>query len=133
MISQLQFREFVISFVYVQLVVGFLTPIETRDRVNWRTMNMAYNFQAQYVPLPSAQFIWGKFTRDLINRRRQFDADGMLEKDASRSFVYRAIEIYLNSRGKNGKECLLKAICEAAEHPIEPTGIFDQILHLILT
>lgn len=116
-----------------QLVLGFLMPVETRDRVNWRTLNMAYNWQAQYVPLPSAQFIWSKFTRDLINRRRQFDANGIFEKDASRLFVYRAIELFLNSRGKSGKHCLLKAICEAAEHPIEATGVFDQILHLILT
>lgn len=108
-------------------------PVETRDRVNWRTLNMAYNFQFQYVPLPSTQFIWGKFTTDMRRRRRRFDEDGTYEMDASRLLIYRTIEIFLNSRGKNGRICLLKAICEVAEHPIEPIGIFDEILRLILT
>lgn len=94
---------------------------------------MAYNWQFQYVPLPSAKWIWAKFTRDLISRRRQFEADGTFEYDYTRLIIYRAIEIYWNSRGKNGRVCLLKTICVAATNPIEPTGIFNEIIRLILT
>lgn len=118
---------------FLQIVLGFLAPVETRDRVNWRTLNLAYNFQAQYVPIPSAMFIWQKLARSLIDQRRQYDADGIFVKDLTRSLVYAALEMFLDRKGKPGRICLLKAICEAAEHPIKQNSIFDAIVHLVLT
>lgn len=118
---------------FLQIVLGFLAPVETRDRVNWRTLNLAYNFQAQYVPIPSVMYIWQKFARSLVDQRRQYDADGMFVKDLTRSLVYAALEMFLDRKGKPGRKCLLKAICEAAEHPIERNSVFDVIVHLVLT
>lgn len=120
-------------FGMVQVVLGFLTPVETRDRVNWRTLNLAYNFQAQYVPIPSVIFLWDRFSRSLIDQRRRFDTDGMYTKDLTRSLIYAALEMFLDRNGRPGRQCLLKAICEAAEHPIARTSVFDEIAHLVLT
>lgn len=38
------------------------------------------------------------------------------------------------SMGLNGRACLLKAICEAAEHPLGIyNGVLGDIFHIILT
>lgn len=107
--------------------------METRDNVNWRTLNLAYNFQAQYVPIPSVMFLWNRFSRSLIGQRQLYDRDGTFAKDLTRDLVYSAIEMFLDHKGKPGRQCMLKAICEAAEHPIERSNIFDEIVHLVLT
>lgn len=113
--------------------MGILAPVETGDRVNWRALNLAYNFQAQYVPIPSVIFIWDRFTRDLREQRKSFETNGLHERDLTRDLIYGAIELYLDKSGKPGRECLLKAICDAAEHPIHCDGVFEEIVHLILT
>lgn len=124
------------AFIFIcnfQLVLGFLAPIETRDRVNWRTMNLAYNYQFQYVPIPSVAFLWDRFSRNLREQRRQFDVNGIHAIDLTRELIYGAIELYLDGKTKAGRQCLLKSICDAAEHPIVHRGVFEQIIHLILT
>lgn len=113
--------------------MGFLAPVETRDHVNWRTLNLAYNFQAQYVPIPNTTFLWQKFARDLRTQRKLFDLEDIYRKDLTRELVYGALEFFLDSKGKPGRECLLKSICDAAEHPIVRGGVFEEIIHLILT
>lgn len=107
--------------------------METRDPVNWRTLNLAYNFQAQYVPVPAAKWWWTSFSRSLIDQRRRYDAGELVFKDSTRNLIYGAVEMFMNGRGKPGRQCLLKAICQVAEHPIETTSVFDQIVHLVLT
>lgn len=94
---------------------------------------MALNFQAQYVPIPSVIFLWDRFSRDLRDQRRKFDTTGVHQKDLTRELIYGAIEIFLDNKGKPGRQCLLKSICDAAEHPIVHGGIFEEIIHLILT
>lgn len=101
--------------------------------MNWRTLNLAANFQFQYVPLPSTQYLWNVFARDLQNQRRTFDATGPHRMDMTRKLLYGAIEIFLDSKGKPGRQCLLKSICDAAEHPIVQGGVFEEIIHLILS
>lgn len=93
---------------------------------------MSFSLQSQHLLLPSAEWIWGKITTDMRRRRRQFVENIAHEQDFSRLMLYQAIETWLSSRGQNGRICLLKSICEAAEHPIEPVRIFDEILQLIL-
>lgn len=114
-------------------MLGFLAPVETRDNVNWRTLNLAYNIQAQYQALPRIVWPWDKFSRSLDDQRKKYDADGTFAQDGTRQFVYKALEIFMDRKGKNGKECLLKAICEAAVHPIHRGGVFDEVVHLVLT
>lgn len=130
---RLRIIQLVLFGMFRQVVLGFLAPVETRDRVNWRTLNLAYNFQAQYVPIPSVIYLWDRFSRSLIDQRRRYDADGTFTKDLTRSLVYAALEMFLDRKGKPGRQCLLKAMCEAAEHPIERINVFDEIAHLVLT
>lgn len=108
-------------------------PVETKDRVNWRTLNLGYNFQAQYIPLPTVSFLWTRFDRSLEQRKQQFEQDGSYVNDGTRNYVYKAYEMLMDRRGLNGKQCLLRSICEAAQAPIEHVGVFDEILHLFLT
>ena len=35
--------------------------------------------------------------------------------------------------GYRGKECLLRAICEASEYSLEHNGVLADILHIVLT
>lgn len=113
--------------------MGFLAPVETRDRVNWRTLNLAYNYQAQYVPIPNTTYLWNKIAGDLRKQRKLYDEQGIYTRDLTRDLIYGAMELFWDSRGKPGRECLLKSICDAAEHPIQRGGVFEEIVHLILT
>lgn len=122
------------SILYIfQIVLGFLMPVETKDRVNWRTLNMAHNFQAQFQVLPSIIWPWKVFARSLKDQRRKFDSHGTFEPDETRSFVYNALEMYLAYKRANGRQCLLKAICEIARQPIDQRTIFDDVVHSVLT
>lgn len=114
-------------------MLGFIAPVETRDRVNWRTLNMAFNYQAQYIPIPSAMFLWTHWSRSLADQKRKFDTSGVFSKDSTRELIYDFLEIVLNQKGKAGRECVLKTICETAAHPLESRGVFDEIFHLIFT
>lgn len=116
-----------------QLVLGFLAPVVTRDRVNWRTLNLAYNFQSQYIPIPNATSLWHSFTKDLRSQRKMYDEQGYFSRDVTRDLIYAAMELFLETKGKPGRQCVLKSICDAAEHPIERRGVFEEIVHLILT
>lgn len=119
----------------VQSVLGMLVPVQTGDHVNWRTLNMGYNFQAQYTPVPSIIYPWTRFERSLHERKRQHDADpaGYAADDGTRQFVYTAYETIVDRRGGNGRQCLQRAICEAAQTPVEHVGVFDEMLQLFLT
>lgn len=94
---------------------------------------MGYNFQAQYTPLPSVIYPWSRFGRSIIDQKEKFIRNGTYAPDKTRLYMYNLIEMIMTRRGIDGKECLLKSICEAAHSPIERFSVFDEILHLILT
>lgn len=108
-------------------------PVVTGDKVNWRSLNLGYNLQAQYTPLPSVIYPWSRFSRSLVEQKQNFIQNGTYTPDKTRLFMYNVIEMIMNRRGINGKECLLKAICEAAHSPIQKFSVFDEILHLLLS
>ncbi|XP_053692642.1 uncharacterized protein LOC128741091 [Sabethes cyaneus] len=55
-------------------------------------------------------------------------------KFITRKKVYHAIEEHLIKNGFNGKKCLLRAICDAAELPMmENNGVFGDLVHILLT
>lgn len=117
----------------MQCVLGFLMPVVTQDRVNWRTLNMAHNFQAQFQVLPTIIFPFKFFSRSLREQRHKYDAHGIYVPDETRSFVYNALEMYMSRKKTDGRQCLLKAICEAARQPIERRTVFDEVVHAVLT
>lgn len=108
-------------------------PVVTGDRKNWRSLNLGYNLQAQYTPLPSVIYPWSRFGRSLIDQKENFLKNGTYTPDKTRLFMYNLIELIMNRRGIDGKDCLLKSICEAAHSPIQKFSVFDEILHLLLT
>lgn len=78
-------------------------------------------------------YLWDRFSRSLIDQRQRYEADRSLAKDLTRTLIYAALEMLLDRHGRPGRHCLLQAICETAEHPIDRNNVFDEILHLILT
>ncbi|XP_055697839.1 uncharacterized protein LOC129798622 [Phlebotomus papatasi] len=52
----------------------------------------------------------------------------------SRKKIYRMLESKLQCHGHRGRACLLRAICEEAENPInEHNGVLGDVIHIILT
>lgn len=94
-------------------------------------MNLAYTVQGNWVPLPKVIWPWPRFHRSLIDQRINYGTSHSM--DRTREFAYLAVESFIDRNGDNGKQCLLRAICEAAKFPIKPKGVFDEILHLFLT
>ena len=63
---------------------------------------------------------------------KEQDADFMTT-DKFRWIVYQSIESILYRRNFDGKQCLLRAICEHAESPITPKcGLLGEIFHILL-
>lgn len=56
------------------------------------------------------------------------------EESLSRWDLYRILESALETLGSPGKVCLLRAVCEAAELPFDPShGLLGELLHALLT
>lgn len=57
------------------------------------------------------------------------------QPDSSRKIAYEVIEDVLSREGKNGRECLLRAICEVAETPVDhdDNGIVGELLQTFFT
>lgn len=85
------------------------------------------------MPIPNATYLWNRFSRDLRTHKKLYDEQGVYTKDLTRELIYGAMELFWDTKGKPGRECLLKSICDAAEHPIQRGGVFEEIIHLILT
>lgn len=96
-------------------------------------MNLAYSLQGNWVPLPKVIWPWARFHRSLIGQRTIYNQDGTHLLDGTREFAYTIVESFIDRNGDNGKQCVLRAICEAAKFPIKSKGIFDEVLHLFLT
>ncbi|XP_055387018.1 uncharacterized protein LOC129615691 [Condylostylus longicornis] len=56
-----------------------------------------------------------------------------LTYDISRKYIYKIIEVILDKMGYDGKNCLLKLICEIAREPIHGNSMIYQILNTILS
>ncbi|CAH1137790.1 unnamed protein product [Phyllotreta striolata] len=52
---------------------------------------------------------------------------------STRRFLYNLLESKINEYGYQGKDCLQRAICEAAEYTTLNSGVLGDIVHIILT
>lgn len=117
-----------------KLVGGFSYPIDLGDKKPWRQMNCAWNFQAQYSPPTMPLYWWDKWDgRNLMQARRMYDDFGTYVEDQSSKFVYLAIEMFLDRRGVNGRECLMKAFCENAQAYDEFNSVVSAMIKRIFT
>lgn len=88
------------------------------------------NFQAQYLYPSNIHPTW--FDKYGITRKmeaRNLDKIG----DSSRKIAYALVEKYLDNHGRNGKECMLRSICEVAETPLSHNGLSGELLHIFFT
>merc|ERR1711962_1139099 len=79
--------------------------------------------------------LWPEFGFDLIRKKRQAwePMDGVNWAGGDREMVFQVAEDYLSYVGMDGKQCLLRAICELFETPIQKHGLFGEILQLIFS
>lgn len=75
--------------------MGVSFPVETRDAVNFRTLNMGYNLQAQYNLMPSASHPWTIFKRSLHTQKVLYSEDKNFRNDETRQMFYNAVEILM--------------------------------------
>ncbi|XP_025830525.1 uncharacterized protein LOC108735653 isoform X2 [Agrilus planipennis] len=106
---------------WIQLVVGIGIPADVDDHsITWGASMKAFYL------LPDNSSYYDNPTIDYARRRK---------RATSRWDLYKSIIYFVERSGLgDGKACLLRAICELAEIPLEQTsGLFAEILHALLT
>ncbi|XP_058816475.1 uncharacterized protein LOC131679748 [Topomyia yanbarensis] len=107
-----------------KLVMGCIVPIKFHHKL-FRQINMIYNFQANYnIP---ANIIW-PVPSNIFKVRGNNDY-----VDQSRGQLYRLLEKMIDELGSNGRECVLRAICEVAEAPLSDNGMIGEIIDVVFT
>ncbi|XP_037920890.1 uncharacterized protein LOC119657840 [Hermetia illucens] len=115
-----------------KFVCGVSIPVSLEDKKPWRSLGAVYGFQGQYSVPVTPIYWWDKWEgRSLAEAKMQYNKDGSYVPDESRVFIYALIEYYLNRAGKNGRQCLLRAICENALVD-EFGGIVGEVIGAIL-
>ncbi|CRL01116.1 CLUMA_CG014259, isoform A [Clunio marinus] len=121
-----------------KFVSGFLGPI---DIPLWQNINCLRNIQYQY-PLPQNWTTFSSFPgfesvgNSSPSQGRHFGGEKSKVKpkpDSSRQIAYDLMETQLNKEGKNGHECMLRAICEIAETPVSHNGLVGELIQLFFT
>lgn len=117
-----------------KLAIGLSLPMELGDKKPWRQLTCSWNLQAQYSPPSTPLYPWNKWDgRSLMQARKMYDEYGTYGEDQFSRFVYMGLETYLNRRGKNGRECLMKAFCENAQSYDELLTVTSVMVKRIFT
>lgn len=110
--------------------MGILVPVAFGDNSK-RSLNLGYNFQSQYALPPEVINIFkAPFFTGFSRTGRSLKPPA---SDHSRLFLYGALETTWERRGRDGHECILRAICEVAESPFAHNGMFGEIVDTIFT
>ncbi|XP_055539347.1 uncharacterized protein LOC129726539 [Wyeomyia smithii] len=107
-----------------KIILGFMLPIRFAHKL-FRQLNAIINLQANY-NIPQT-LIWPVPASIFKNRLNNEYVD------RSRSQLYQLLEAKLDSWGSNGRQCVLRAICEIAEAPLSHNGMIGEILDVIFT
>lgn len=101
------------------------------DTEKFINCNAIRNVQFQYDLPPNITTIFSQVPA----RQRSFDGRSRInyKPDASRKIAYEIVEDILGKEGKNGRECLLRTICEVAETPVNHNGLVGELLQLFFT
>lgn len=126
---------------FSRFICGFLVPT---DIPLYQNINVLRNIQFFY-PLPQ-NWVWRPLTWPGLglgnDRLRSFHDDdeyvnmpelSNIIPDSSRGIAYEVIEDLLGREGKNGRECMLRAICEVAETPVNHNGIVGELMQVFFT
>ncbi|XP_055632610.1 uncharacterized protein LOC129773085 [Toxorhynchites rutilus septentrionalis] len=107
-----------------RIVLAGLFPIRFHHNTK-RNINTIYNLQTQY--LVPAKIIWPLPESYFKNRLNNDYVDN------SRGQLYQTLEKILENMGQNGRECILKMICEVAGNPVGHNGMLGEILDVVFT
>lgn len=134
-----------------QFVAGIGVPTD----LDPESLVIGYVFKAQYfLPYNVSQLRPQRITRDVKTDtfKQQYesynvdaavvgDVELNVSKTSSYNFedeirwmIYKTLEHILNTNKLNGKNCVLKAICESAQNPFtHESGIFGELFHIMFT
>ncbi|XP_041766418.1 uncharacterized protein LOC121590646 [Anopheles merus] len=109
-----------------KVVLGLVIPIRFHHPLP-RVIVNTYNLQANYrIP---ATIIYPHPESVFQNRALERPAG----EDQSRRQLYALLEQGLSRAGRNGRACLLRAVCEVAEMPLKHNGLIGEIIDVIFT
>ncbi|XP_029715192.2 uncharacterized protein LOC109407271 [Aedes albopictus] len=108
-----------------KLTFGVLSTISFNHYKLVRNIVGIANVQANYV-IPSS-IIW-PVPESYFKQRLNNDF-----VDDSRGMLYRTLQRIFDTFGTDGRDCVLKAICEIAEAPLDHNGMFGEILDVVFT
>uniref|UniRef100_A0A182VYI9 Uncharacterized protein n=1 Tax=Anopheles minimus TaxID=112268 RepID=A0A182VYI9_9DIPT len=118
-----------------KVVLGFVVPIFFRHPLP-RVIVNTYNLQASYripasiiYPHPESVFK----NRDLDPTAAVPSSVRWPEIDQSRRQLFALLEHGMSRWGRNGRACLLRAVCEVAETPLKHNGLIGEIIDVIFT
>ncbi|CRL08702.1 CLUMA_CG021269, isoform A [Clunio marinus] len=109
-----------------KFIGGYLGPIDTPLFIN---CNAIRNFQYQFNVPPNVTTIFTKVPA----RQRSLNGEFIFKSDSSRKIAYDIVEQVLTKEGRNGRECILRAICEVAETPVNHNGLIGELVQLFFT
>uniref|UniRef100_A0A182SYG4 Uncharacterized protein n=1 Tax=Anopheles maculatus TaxID=74869 RepID=A0A182SYG4_9DIPT len=118
-----------------KVVLGFIVPIRFHHPLP-RVIVNTYNLQANYripatiiYPYPESVFQ----NRALDPTASRVPARRLEHIDQSRRQLFALLEQSLSRWGRDGRACLLRAVCEVAETPLKHNGLIGEIIDVIFT
>ncbi|KAM7359435.1 uncharacterized protein ACRADG_012649 [Cochliomyia hominivorax] len=118
------------DFGVSQFVCGFGIPVETDS---YESITSGIVFKSQ-LPLPAKPSDLRTHTKHNVNGGRQMKYNYELNANL-RWELYMGLELWANSIGLNGHDCLLKSLCEASQTPFNNDigDLWLEIAHIIFT
>ncbi|XP_049871742.1 uncharacterized protein LOC126370748 [Pectinophora gossypiella] len=103
--------------------VAIAVPIDIPDK----NVFVSYNFESNYSVVTNITEIDEVIFPNLpvISSRQS--------RSVTRELAYTVLETRFKEHGMNGRECMLRNICEAAETPLHHNGLLGHIMHIIFT
>ncbi|XP_026326161.1 uncharacterized protein LOC113234854, partial [Hyposmocoma kahamanoa] len=111
-----------------KLLIGFTMPVKTTDFVN---LYFTANFQYQYLQFTNVSALSRYYFIKEVSREQREVV--MKNQRDERIVFYESLADWLNRQGVTGKQCVLRAICEAAQYPVEKEGLIGELIHILLT
>ncbi|CAG4940032.1 unnamed protein product [Parnassius apollo] len=104
------------------------SPVPSDDYVS---LAFAINFQYQYVQFQNITQLSQYYVINQVAReQRDVNID---ERKDERLVFYKAAADMLEMKGMNGVDCVKRAICEAAQYPMNEEGLVGEVIHILLT
>ncbi|XP_038221843.1 uncharacterized protein LOC119839565 [Zerene cesonia] len=102
--------------------VAIAVPLDIPDK----NVFVSYNFESNYSVLSNITEIDEVLFPNLPVISRH-------SRSITRELAYTVLETKFKENGLNGRDCLLRNICEAADTPLHHNGLLGHIMHIIFT